>query len=131
MKRKRTFIVIGLLVILISLFITDPVFNQIVKYYNQEVQYEWRIFNNLFCYLKTAGHCYTNEVNRTNAEIELYRRLLDNYNGQENIEKKLSQVVKSSYRFERTYTDLTNSQTVKMDSLLKYKDQIFAPIVLK
>ncbi|MFB9865647.1 hypothetical protein [Rufibacter immobilis] len=131
MKKKPTFIVLGLLVILISLFITDPAINRAVKYGDQEAQYDWRLFNNAFCNLKTAGHCFTNEVNRTNAEITLYRLLLDNYNGQEEVKKHLTQVVKSIYQFDRTYTELTNSQEVRMDSLLKYKDQVFAPIALK
>jgi len=125
--------------ILVSIFLIgfviiyrfDPVIEREVSYENYSVKYDWRIFNNSYCNSKTAGHCYTNETNKTNAEIELYRQMLENYNGQENIKLKLIEVVNSTYRFNMIYSELTKTRRVEIDSLKKYKDIVFRKIILK
>ncbi len=130
--RKK--IVIPIVMVLLGLgllFRFDPVFKRYVNFNKFSVEYEWRIFNNLYCNSKTFGHCYTNETNKTNAEIELYKQLLDNFNGDEIIEQKLKEIVRNTYRFDRTYLELTNSNEIKIDSLKKYKDEIFRQIILK
>jgi len=125
--------------ILVSIFLIgfviiyrfDPVIEREVSYENYSVKYDWRIFNNSYCNSKTASHCYTNETNKTNAEIELYRQMLENYNGQENIKLKLIEVVNSTYRFNMIYSELTKTRRVEIDSLKKYKDIVFRKIILK
>lgn len=130
-KNKLVIMIVILFFGLVAMYWFDPPFKREVKFENFAVQYEWRVFNNLYCNSKTKGHCYTNEINKLNAEVELYRRLLDNYNGAEKIEAKLKDIVGSTYRFDRTYRDLTRSDKIEMDSLVKYKDKIFKQIELK
>lgn len=133
MKSKKK-IFLSTLVVLIGiglLFRYDPIFKNNVNFDRYYVEYEWRIFNNLYCNFKTYGHCYTNETNKINAEIELYKQLLDNFEKEEIIEKKLKEIVRTTYRFDRTYRELTNSKEIEIDSLKKYKDEIFRQIMLK
>ena len=130
MKIKIT-ITILLFLGLATLFIIDPVFSRNVKFADYSVDYEWRIFNNSYCNIKTSDHCFTNATNKANAEIRLYRKLIENYKGQKIIKEKLESVVKTTYIFGMTYSDLTRSSVVKFDSIVKYKDQIFMDIALK
>ena len=109
----------------------DPVLTRKVNFEEYSVEYEWRIFNNLYCNFKTNGHSYSNETNKINAEIKLYRQLLEDFNGEERIEQKLKEIVKNTYRFHRTYSELTNSNEIQIDSLKKYKDEVFRQIILK
>lgn len=109
----------------------DPAFESEVKFDEFSTKYEWRIFNNSYCNSKTYGHCFTNEINKLNAEIELYRQLLENYNGEKLIESKLKKAINESVRFKTIYTEITNSKNIEIDSLKKIKDVIFAKIRLK
>lgn len=123
--------VVIVLIGLVTLYLFDPGFERNVSFDKYTVQYEWRIFNNSYCNSKTGGHCYMNETNKMNAEIELYRQLLGHYNGEEKIEQKLKEVVNKTYRFDMTYSELTKTRTVEIDSLKKYKDVVFRKIILK
>ena len=114
-----------------TIYFIDPTFERKVTFDNYSVKYEWRFFNNSYCNSKTGGHCYTNETNKINAEIELYLQLLENYNGEEKIEQKLKEVVNKTYRFDMAYSELTETRIVEMDLLKKYKGIVFKKIVLK
>ncbi len=129
----KKIIIISILILLGlgTTYFIDPVFEREVRFDNYSVKYEWRIFNNSYCNSKTAGHCFTNQTNKLNAEIELYRQLLDNYNGEEKIKQKLKDVVNKTYRFDMTYSEITKTRNVEIDSLKKYKDEIFRKIMLK
>ena len=129
--KKIIIISILILTVIGTAYFIDPVFESEVSFFNYSVKYEWRIFNNSYCNSKTAGHCYTNQTNKLNAEIELYRQLLDNYNGEIKIEQKLKDVVNKTYRFDRIYSELTKTRNVEIDSLQKYKDQVFKTLILK
>lgn len=130
---KKSTLIIGLILTLIIglIYFIDPAFERSVTFDSYSAKYEWRLFNNSYCNSKTAGHCFTNEINRTNAEIELYLMLLEHMDSNEQIEKKLKEVVKETYRFERTYSELTQTNEIRIDSLRKYKDEIFRKIMLK
>lgn len=116
---------------LVTLYLIDPAFKREVVFTDYSVQYEWRIFNNSFCNSRSGGHCFTNEINKENAEIELFLILLNNAVGNKQIENKLKEVVRSTYRFDRMYNDLTRTNTIQIDSLKKYKDYIFRNTILK
>lgn len=116
---------------IVVLFFTDPAFEREVTFDVYSVKYKWRMFDHSYCNFKSAGHCFSNETNKLNAEIELYRQLVDHCNGSGKIERKLKEVVNTTYRFDMTYSALTNSRRFEMDSLIKYKEQIFRPIILK
>ena len=113
------------------IYFIDPVFQRELRIGDYSTKYEWRIFNNSYCNYKTYDHCFTNQTNKLNAEIELYKNMLDNYDGEEKIENKLIEAVRNTYRFERTYSELTQTNEIKIDSLTKYKDKIFRKIYLK
>ena len=130
--KKKILILLTIFFIgLIILYRFDPVFKRKVSFENYSVEYEWRLFNNSYCNSKTAGHCYTNETNNINAEIKMCRKMLDDFNGQENIKKKLIEIVNNTYRFNVSYYELTKTKNIKIDSLIKYKDEIFKIIILK
>lgn len=130
--RWKILILIGIvLIVSVILYRIDPVIKREVSFDKYSVKYKWRIFNNAHCNSKSAGHCLTNKVNRINAESELYKLMLENYNGDEKIEKKLKEVVNKSYRYDMTYSDLTKTRNVEIDSLKKYKDIVFRKIMLK
>ena len=112
-------------------YFIDPTIEREVSFDKYSVKYEWRIFNNSFCNSKTEGHCFSNQTNKLNAEIELYRQLLDNCNDEEKIKQKLKVVVNNTYQFDMTYSELTKTRNVEIDSLKKYKDEIFRTIMLK
>lgn len=133
MKGRLKILILTGIILIVSVIIyrIDPVFKREVSFDKYSVKYEWRIFNNSYCNSKSAGHCFTNKVNRINAENELYIQLLDNYNGEEKIEQKLKEVVNKSYRYDMTYSDLTKTRNVEIDSLKKYKDIVFRKIMLK
>ncbi|PKG42775.1 hypothetical protein [Psychroflexus sp. MES1-P1E] len=132
MTKKLTLkIGIGLTLLIGLIYFIDPAFQRSVTFDSYSAKYEWRLFNNSYCNSKTAGHCFTNETNRTNAEIELYLTLLEHVESSEQIEKKLKKVVKETYRFERTYSELTQTDEIRIDSLRKYRDEIFRKIMLK
>ena len=116
---------------LIALFIVDPEITKTISFGEYSADYEWRIFNNSFCNLKTDGHCYSNETNRINAELELYHKLIEDYKGQEEIKAKLEDVVKNTYRFNMTYREVVESSTVDINSIISNKDIIFRKIVIK
>ena len=129
---KKILILVTIFLIgLITLYRFDPVFKRKVSFENYSVEYEWRLFNNSYCNSKTAGHCYTNDTNKINAEIKMCRKMLDDYKGQENIKKKLIEIVNNTYRFKFTYQELTKTRRIKIDSVIKYKDEIFKIIMLK
>lgn len=133
MKNKKKILVLSILVLILTglLYRFDPAIKREVNFDKFSFEYEWRIFNNLYCNSKTQGHCYTNETNKINAEIKLYRHLLDSFNGEPKIADKLREIVKTTYRFDRAYIELTNSNQIEIDSLKKYKDEIFRQIILK
>lgn len=132
MTKKSILVIVILLTISFGLiYFFDPAIERTVTFDGYSAKYEWRLFNNSYCNSKTGGHCFTNETNRTNAEIELYLTLLEHVDSNEQIEKKLKDVVKGTYRFERTYSELTQTGEIRIDSLRKYKDEIFRKIMLK
>ncbi|PCJ63616.1 MAG: hypothetical protein COA58_15885 [Bacteroidetes bacterium] len=114
-----------------SLYLIDPAFEHKLSFENYAIKYDWRIFDNSYCNFKTGGHCFTNKTNKTNAEIELYRQLVVNYNGEEKIEQMLKEVVNKTYRFDMAYSELTKTRNVEIDSLKKYKELVFRKIMLK
>ena len=129
----KRIVIISLLVLvgLGMVYFIDPAFEREVTFDKYSAKYEWRIFNNSYCNFRTAGHCFTNQINKLNAEIEIYREILDNYNGEEKIERKLKDVVNKTYRFDMIYSELTKTRNVEIDSLKKYKDIVFRKIILK
>lgn len=127
---KRIFI-ITFVILIIGLYLFDPPLKRTIEFEGYKVEYEWRLFNNLYCNSKTAGHCHTNETNKINAEVKFYQQLLAGYNGQGKIKKKLIDAVGTTVRFRMRYIEITKSTPIKIDSLLKYKDEIFRPILLK
>lgn len=129
--RKKTIISTLFPIGLGVLYFIDPIFKREVTFDDYSAEYEWRLFNNSYCNTKTAGHCYTNETNRPNAEIKLCLTLLKHVDSNEQIEKKLKEVVTETYRFERTYSELTQTDEIRIDSLRKYKYEIFRKIMLK
>ena len=115
------FIIIGTLV----LFLFDPAFERELEFENHTVEYDWRIFNNDFCNYRTHDHCANNEFNKYNAEIELLLKLCESYNGQKTIENRLTEAVNQLPMSKRIYSELTNSSELKVDSIIKHRNEIF------
>ena len=124
-------IFVGLIVTSIVLFIFDPAFTRTIKFDIHEVQYKWRLFDNEFCNLQTGGHCHTNYTNQFNAKVELYTKVIATYKDQEEIGIQLIKVIIQNPRLFQTFEELTNSKEIQIDSLVKYKDEIFKSILLK
>ncbi len=113
------------------LFFTDPVIEREVSFDLYSVKYEWRIFNNAYCNIKTAEHCFTNATNKTNAEGKLCLLLLQFMGDSKTAEVKLEQIVLGRIRFKNTYAELTKTNEIILDSLQKHKQEIFKTIRLK
>ncbi|MDX1373188.1 MAG: hypothetical protein R3321_11990 [Nitrososphaeraceae archaeon] len=129
---KRIVIIsVSILAGIISLFIVDPAIVRELSFDQYTSEYEWHLFNNSFCNLQSSGHCHTNKTNKINAEVELWLQLLSNYRGEEKRKKKLKEVVNNSDYFHEKYYELTQSKTIEIDSLIKYKKEIFSRVVLK
>ena len=124
---KKRVLIIALLLIagLVCLYIFDPPFTRTVEFGDYSVEYRWRIFNNFHQTLKTFGHCPTNEIERYTGEVTLYKKLIENYHGQEEIKEYLVEVVKTKYGFATTYLELTGNSEIDIDTIIKYKDEIF------
>lgn len=131
MKIKIVIIAIVLILGLVTLFIFDPVFTRKLEFADYSVDYKWRIFDNMYCKITARDHCWGNSTYKADAEIRLYRKLIDNYNRQKIIKEELERIVKTSYRFGMAYSDLTKGSVVDIDTIIKYKDQIFCAKPLK
>jgi hypothetical protein len=130
-KKSIGHLVKRVMLIIAGLYFWDPVFHKTVKFADQTASYEWRLFNNSFCNRQTAGHCFDNETNKLNAEIQLYQTALENYKGQPEIRAEIKNAVKASDRFSHIYFEQTTSKEIIFDSIFKYKDAIFKTIELK
>lgn len=133
MKRNKK-IIVSILAVLVSigiLFRFDPAFKRDLTFAGHTVEYDWRIFNSIYCNYISNDHCRDNNTNKLNAEIELCRYLLDNFNGDQRVEQKLKEIVSCTYRLDMAYGELPGSNEIKIDTLRKYKEQIFRPIRLK
>lgn len=129
MKLKTSISAIAILISILTFYFFDPAFKREVIFEEYSVQYDWRIFNHSFCKSKNLELCSSNKTNKTNAEIELYLKLLSLADKNKQIENKLKEVVRSTYRFHRTYIELTRSDDIQIDSLRKYKNQIFKKVI--
>lgn len=128
---KKIRLVLLVLLVVGGLFFFDPPIQRQISFGHFKATYEWRIFNNFQCNLRTSGHCYENDTNKINAEIELCRQLLDNYNGQEKMAAGLKSRVMSTPLLMHRYNELTKTNHLEFDSLQKYQDEIFNTIMLK
>ena len=59
------------------------------------------------------------------------KQMLDNYKGQKNIEQELTEIVNRNERLNNIYRELTKTNKIEIDSLIKYKDKVFEYIMLK
>ena len=133
MKRIIIFLLVFATVLssFFSLYFYDPAFTRSVKFGKYEETYEWRVFNNSYCNFSTDGHCHTNETNQFNAEIRLARKLLNLAKSDHQISEKLIEIVKNKDWYFYTYSKLTRSEKVELDSLIKYREEVFRPLLLK
>ncbi|WP_027420717.1 hypothetical protein [Crocinitomix catalasitica] len=130
MKNKYKIVtVLGM--VLIGLYFYDPSFLRTLKFDKFEVDYNWRIFNNSYCNKKTHGHCATNDFNKINAEISLVKKLVENYDGQSNYKIKIEETVRNNGWLSIRYSKLTDDAEVNIDSLIKYKDEVFVNMWIK
>ncbi|AXT20270.1 hypothetical protein D7030_03910 [Flavobacteriaceae bacterium AU392] len=128
MRKLILFIPIFIITGTLLLFLFDPPFKCKLEFENHTIEYDWRIFNNDFCNYRTHDHCADNEFNKYNAEIELLNKLAESYDGQKVIENRLMEVVNQLPMYKRIYSNLTKSSELKVDSIIKYREEIFQRI---
>ena len=125
MKKLILIIPIFIIVGTLFLFLLDPAFERTMKFENHKVEYDWYVFNNAYCSYWTHDHCADNEFNKYNAEIELLNKLCESYNGKKTIENRLIEAVNQLPMSKRVYSELTKSSELKVDSIIKYRNEIF------
>ena len=125
MKKLILIIPIFIIVGTLFLFLFDPAFERTMKFENHKVEYDWHLFNNAYCSYRTYDHCADNEFNKYNAEIELLNKLCESYNGKKTIENRLIEAVNQLPMSKRIYSELTKSSELKVDSIIKYRNEIF------
>ena len=96
----------------------------------------WKIWDtrwqpNIVIHGVTGDHCHTNSTNKFNAENWLYKKLLKSHGGDKQTIKKLIEVVTNENWYLNTYSNLTGSKKVELDSLIKYEEEVFKPVILK
>ncbi|MGZ5243034.1 MAG: hypothetical protein ACXWW0_04100 [Bacteroidia bacterium] len=127
MTRNKYLIIISIVIVTICLgfYFIDPVFKRKLVFDKHTVEYDWQVFNNSYCNYKTGGHCYTNDYSRWNAEYILAKTLIENYEGQESYKSKIFELVNERESMKFRYKKITRNTEMDIDSLIKYKEEIF------
>jgi hypothetical protein len=129
--RKALLAIIIVVLAFLGLYIIDFPIQRTISFDSIEATYDWRLFDNLYCNSKSGGHCFTNGLNRANASLEIYRKLLEDYNGQPKVKEYIENSVSSTYRLHRIYIELTGSSEVNIDTIVNVKSELLKPIMLK
>ena len=130
MIRKIGLLLLAIIAATLLFFYFDPAFERELRFKQFAVPYEFRIFDNMRCNLASRGHCITNELSLAGAENQLYLNMINNYKGDTVLADKLMHTVATTYRYHMTYTYLTSSSEVHIDSIYKYKEFLFGTIYI-